>query len=180
MKILFVGIGAVIALGIFLTGVWYIWWLVSLYTTLPSGQAGLDDFVENFSGEQERQLVTAIYNNDNKMVIKVIDSGISPDIVGKENYTPLQVAIETENLGIFQLLLDKGADPNLITPGGVGPGGLYVYRGTGDGVLRRFRGFVAAWSYQRCDSAVLRRIVHQAYRCCPRALHGPDPGTFSG
>ena len=67
-------------------------------------------------------------------VLRELASGVSPDleeqIISRPFYTPLMVAAQHENLEITLLLIEAGADVNVIKPGDWSPLILACSHGT--------------------------------------------------
>lgn len=61
------------------------------------------------------ELVQACLTNDELAVSTSLELGISPNSKSSLGLTPLIVAAENGYIGLVQLLLEKGADPNLVS-----------------------------------------------------------------
>ena len=60
----------------------------------------------------QKRLGKAIWREDIREVIALLDSGADLEGQGENGFTPLMQAAEMENLAIAQLLLDRGARIN--------------------------------------------------------------------
>ena len=58
----------------------------------------------------ERKLITAVRNNDTPLVAELLQQGATPNF--KDHSTPLQIAIRHGNVGMAEMLLGHGANPN--------------------------------------------------------------------
>lgn len=67
--------------------------------------------------------VTAVYQNDADAVMKLLDSGLDPNLTGDENYQAslLSTACNNNSIEMVGLLLANGADVNLEGRGGYTP-----------------------------------------------------------
>lgn len=63
-------------------------------------------------------LVDAAANGNVNQVAELIDEGHDINGVGKDDWTPLTIAIEKDNSEMVRFLLENGANPNKIVPGG--------------------------------------------------------------
>jgi len=70
---------------------------------------------EYFSG-QELIVAKAIYDGDKKQLARVLESGRDINTVGQGGLSYLMYAIYIEDYGMTEFLLEKGADPNLLSP----------------------------------------------------------------
>ena len=52
------------------------------------------------------------------ILLELLDPGADVKIVANQ-ITPFMAAIENQNVGLVSFLLDKGADPNQVTPQGI-------------------------------------------------------------
>lgn len=60
----------------------------------------------------EKELFTAIQNNDIKSVKKTIKKGVNINAKDNDCETPLEKAVKEDNKNIVELLISKGADLN--------------------------------------------------------------------
>ena len=58
-------------------------------------------------------LIEAIHTGHYSIVQRLLQSGANANIVGRNEVTPLAVAVECENEAVVRLLLDRRADVNL-------------------------------------------------------------------
>jgi ankyrin repeat protein len=65
-------------------------------------------------------LMNAVRFERTNEIIELIENGVDVNIQYRESYTALINAIGSQNVGIVQLLLDAGADPNIIDINGGG------------------------------------------------------------
>jgi ankyrin repeat protein len=63
-------------------------------------------------------LVDAVATGNVKHVASLIDQGHDINGVGKDDWTPLTIAVENDDSEMVRFLLQNGADPNKIVPGG--------------------------------------------------------------
>ena len=63
-------------------------------------------------------IVDAVVNDDRELVAQLLEQGHKIDAFGKDSWTPLTMAVEKDNAGMVRYLLEMGADPNRIVPGG--------------------------------------------------------------
>ncbi len=71
---------------------------------------------EVYFSDQEIAIAEAIYYSEKKQLDKLINQGTPINHVGKEGFTYLMYAIMIENYEITEFLLEKGADPNQMSP----------------------------------------------------------------
>lgn len=69
----------------------------------------------------EDALFQSIVKNDNRAVSVLLDSGISPNAIGRDKRSALRVAVETGMRDPMMLLISRNADVNLRDPGGSTP-----------------------------------------------------------
>ena len=63
------------------------------------------------------EICTAVKDNKPEVVRRLLEQGMSPDSVDEHGlWTPLMIAIESDNREMVEILVDKGADPNLTAP----------------------------------------------------------------
>jgi ankyrin repeat protein len=65
---------------------------------------------------RELAVAEAIYHADRKQLAELIDRGTEINHVGKEGFTYLMYAIMIEHYDVVEFLLEKGADPNQLSP----------------------------------------------------------------
>jgi len=70
---------------------------------------------EYFSGK-EVAIADAIYYGDKKQLEQFINQGTEINHIGKEGFSYLMYAIMIENYEVTEFLLEKGADPNQLSP----------------------------------------------------------------
>lgn len=70
---------------------------------------------EYFSG-QELEIAEAIYHGEKKQLSKFFESGHDINTVGQAGFTYLMYAIMLEDYGMTEFLLEKGANPNQLSP----------------------------------------------------------------
>lgn len=63
-------------------------------------------------------IVDAVAKDDPQSVAQLLEQGHKIDAFGKDSWTPLTLAVEKDNAGMVRYLLEMGADPNRIVPGG--------------------------------------------------------------
>jgi len=73
-------------------------------------------FLVNF--QSGSALVDAAASGDLNRVANLIDEGHDVNSVGKDDWTPLTIAIEKNDSEMVYFLLQNGADPDKIVPGG--------------------------------------------------------------
>ena len=73
-------------------------------------------FLVNF--QSGATLVDAAAVGDIDRVAELLQEGHDVDGVGKDDWTPLTVAIENDDESMVRFLLENGADPDKIVPGG--------------------------------------------------------------
>jgi len=76
-------------------------------------------------------VMTAVLYSDREAVSELLDLGRWVDKPDSNGLTPLMAAVLARDAGMVQLLLERGADPNLQAPGG--EVALEMARDTGDG-----------------------------------------------
>ncbi len=67
----------------------------------------------NVLAEDNFQLFRAIESNNRSTVSKYLEQGISPDVLSRQGYTPLMMAIRNESLPMVELFLEAGADAKI-------------------------------------------------------------------
>ena len=73
-------------------------------------------FLINF--QSGAALVDAVASGNLESVNGLIEEGHDVDAFGKDDWTPLTTAVENDDSDMVRLLLQNGADPNRIVPGG--------------------------------------------------------------
>jgi hypothetical protein len=76
-------------------------------------------------------VMTAVLYSDREAVSELLDLGRWVDKPDSNGLTPLMAAVLLRDAGMVQLLLERGADPNLQAPGG--EVALEMARDNGDG-----------------------------------------------
>ncbi|MEX1074446.1 MAG: ankyrin repeat domain-containing protein, partial [Burkholderiales bacterium] len=76
-------------------------------------------------------VMTAVLYGDREAVSELLDLGRWVDKPDSNGLTPLMAAVLSRDAGMVQLLLERGADPNLQAPGG--EVALEMARDNGDG-----------------------------------------------
>jgi len=117
------------------------------------------------------ELLTAVYENDENAVVRLLRGGVSAETADRDGQTVLYLAAVSDEPGIVRLLLTAGADPDRLSAGTDAPlcgasvgGHLEVVRAllaagaTPD--LAEEGGFRAVtWAVQRGQLAVLRELL---------------------
>lgn len=88
---------------LFLVGLW----LLTTRIIIPSYQAGVP-MIDNPS--KHTSLIDAVYNRSSKGVEKLITQGADLEITKSDGSTPLLLAVETDQFGIAEKLIDAGAN----------------------------------------------------------------------
>jgi len=73
-------------------------------------------FLVNF--QSGSALVDAVASGNLESVNRLIEEGHDIDAFGKDDWTPLTTAVENDDSDMVRFLLQNGADPNRIVPGG--------------------------------------------------------------
>lgn len=76
------------------------------------------EWSDYFDQSATRELAMAACQGDAAGIIRLVGSGVSPNAVGREGYTPLLVAVSCQSEQGVTSLLEVGADPNMRTNGG--------------------------------------------------------------
>ncbi len=79
------------------------------------------DYRTYYTQESEIQFIGAVMNGERENIKNSILAGTSPNAVGKDEITPLGIALKEQNQEMVNFLLQSGADPNFITPLGAVP-----------------------------------------------------------
>ena len=94
-------------------------------------------------------LVEAVYAGDAAAVVRLIEEGHDVNDFGKDDWTPLTVAVENDDVELVELLLQRGADPNKTVPGGTALDmAIRRERESSAELLRKFGGYCST----TCDS----------------------------
>lgn len=91
--------------------------VVASLTQGCSGSAGTTSGIKAkrfFSDPKVIELCLAIESNDRSKVELLIKQGVDVNALGRGNTSPLFWAFANNNLGVFEQLLEYGADPNII------------------------------------------------------------------
>merc|ERR1711977_96907 len=139
-------------------------------------------------------LLVAAKTNDTETLSELLLHGADANTSGENGATAVYVAAEQNNVAALQILLERGADPNIALSGGCGFTPVYVaslrnhkkaltvlLRAGADpnvpicGMLRAMD--IAARSDNTAAAAVLHEYGAQTYRCCAAAsgLTSPTP-----
>ena len=112
-------------------------WVVAVGVLTVIGAVGA--FVVSY--QSGSMLVDAVYSGDASAVVRLIEQGHDVNDFGKDDWTPLTVAVEKDDVKLVELLLKNGADPNMTVPGGTALD-MAVRRGRerSADVLRKFGG----------------------------------------
>ena len=78
--------------------------------------ASVGYFLVNF--QSGSTLVDAVASGNLESVSRLIEEGHDVDAFGKDDWTPLTTAVENDDSEMVRFLLQSGADPNRIVPGG--------------------------------------------------------------
>jgi len=92
------------------TGILFILIVGCSATTTPKG--GLGAYI---SDTKVISLIDAAENGDAGKVKHLVNSGVNINYIGKEGWTPLLWLMSSKNHDGIRLLLDSGANPNLVT-----------------------------------------------------------------
>lgn len=70
---------------------------------------------DSSSRDESTSIIRLARAGDSKNIARLLDAGIPADRRSWRGYTPLQIAADKGNLELATVLLDAGADPNLVS-----------------------------------------------------------------
>ncbi len=73
------------------------------------------EWSDYFDQPETRELAMAACQGDAATITRLVESGVSPNVAGREGYTPLHVAVACQSKQGVSSLLEVGADPNMRT-----------------------------------------------------------------